>query len=73
MQRLAMTKPKQNLLQEVRQTITGRFISPSAKTQCKTQIAVGELGSVQKVLQKEEGHGSHWGVFMNPVKRKAEP
>jgi hypothetical protein len=30
-------------------------------------------GSVSKVLQKEEGHGSHWGVFMNPVKRKAEP
>jgi hypothetical protein len=31
------------------------------------------FGSVSKVLQKEEGHGSHWGVLNNPVKRKAEP
>jgi hypothetical protein len=30
-------------------------------------------GSVLKVLQKEEGHGSHWDVFNNPVKRKAKP
>jgi hypothetical protein len=30
-------------------------------------------GSVIKVLQKEAGHGSHWGVLRNPVKRKARP
>ena len=30
-------------------------------------------GSVLKVLQKEEGHGSPWGVLVNPDKRKAEP
>lgn len=30
-------------------------------------------GSVLKVLQKGEGHGSHWGVKGNPVKRKARP
>jgi hypothetical protein len=28
-------------------------------------------GSVIKVLQKGMGHGSHWGVIANPVKRKA--
>jgi hypothetical protein len=28
-------------------------------------------GSVLKVLQKGMGHGSHWGVIANPVKRKA--
>ena len=27
-------------------------------------------GSVLKVLQKGMGHGSHWGVITNPVKRK---
>ena len=32
-----------------------------------------KYGSVLKVLQKGEGHGSHWGVLENPVKRKARP
>jgi hypothetical protein len=27
-------------------------------------------GSVLKVLQKEAGHGSHWGVIANPVKER---
>lgn len=27
-------------------------------------------GRVSKVLQQEAGHGSHWGVLENPVKKR---